>query len=164
MELFRSNENIEIVIERYKKMVFGIAFSYTKNRNDADDVFQEVFLTYYRKNVAFNDEEHRKAWLIRVTINCSKRVISSVWKKVVPFEETADSDFQFEIEEQNVIFNALSELPHKYRIVLYLFYFEEMSIIEISKSLKIKEGTVKVQLNRGRNLAREKLKGEYFNE
>jgi RNA polymerase sigma-70 factor (ECF subfamily) len=159
------NESIEAVIERYKQMIFGIALSYTKCASDADDVFQEVFITYYNKNISYHDEEHRKAWLIRTAINCAKRVTGSTWrKKTVPIDENLPVDFEFRLEEENLVFHAMSSLPHKYRIVIHLFYFEELSVKEIASILKIKEGTVKVQLTRGRNMLRDKLKGDYFYE
>ncbi len=165
MQPIHVNESIETVIEQYKQMVFGIALSYTKSADDADDVFQEVFLTYYRKNMTYHDEEHRKAWLIRTAVYCAKRVVGSTWrKKTVPLDENLPMDFTFHLEEENLIFSAMCKLPYKYRIVIHLFYFEEMSVKEISKSLNVKEGTVKVQLTRARNLLREQLKGDYFDE
>ena len=74
-DTFVQNESIETLIHRYKSTIYGVALSYTSNRADADDIFQEVFLIYYKVNPRFNDEEHRKAWLIRTTINCSLRVV-----------------------------------------------------------------------------------------
>ena len=87
-DTFVQDESIESVIQRYKGTVYSVALSYTKNPSDADDIFQEVFLIYFRTNPAFNDEEHRKAWLIRTTINCSKRVVDSTYRKrTVPMDE-----------------------------------------------------------------------------
>lgn len=165
MQSLRAGDSIEEVIEKYTKMVFGIALSHTQNKVDADDVFQEVFLIYHKKNVFFNNEEHRKAWLIRTTINCSKKVISSTWrKKTMPIDEMDENAFQFNSNEENLVFTALCKIPTKYRTVLHLFYFEDMSINEISKVLNIKAGTIKVQLTRGREMLREELKGDYFYE
>ena len=138
-DTFVQNESIETVIQRYKGTVYSVALSYTSNRADADDIFQEVFLIYFKVKPQFNDEEHRKAWLIRTTINCSLRVV-----------------------EENAVYLALQELPEKYRIVLQLFYFEDMSVESISKALNIKAGTVKVQLMRGREMMKTKLKEEDY--
>lgn len=66
------DESIESIIGHYSQMVYRLAFARVGNKYDADEVFQEVFLRYVRKNPKFNDEEHRKAWLIKVTVNCSK--------------------------------------------------------------------------------------------
>ena len=164
MQSFRADEGIETVIERYAGMVYGIALTHTRNQTDAEDVFQEVFLAYHRKNPAFNDEEHRKAWLIRTAINCSKRVLGSSWRrKTVSIEEISDV-FTYEAQEQGVVYDALCALPLMYRVALHLFYFEDMTIEQVGKALRAKPGTVKSRLSRGRVLLREKLKGEYFNE
>lgn len=162
-DTFVQDESIESVIQRYKGMVYSVALSYTKNRDDADDIFQEVFLIYFRVKPAFNDEEHRKAWLIRTAMNCSKRVVDSTYRKrIVPMDELEEGSFQFQTKEENAVYLALQQLPEKYRIVLHLFYFEDMSIDQICKILNLKPTTVKVQLMRGREMMREKLKEEEY--
>ena len=118
---FVQNESIETVIQRYKGTVYSVALSYTNNRADADDIFQEVFLIYFKVKPQFNDEEHRKAWLIRTTINCSLRVVESTYRKrTVPMDEMEEGSFQFESKEENAVYLALQQLPEKYRIVLQL--------------------------------------------
>ena len=164
-ETFVQNESIETVIQRYKGTVYSVALSYVKNREDADDIFQEVFLIYFRTNPQFNEEEHRKAWLIRTTINCSKRVVDSTYRKrTVPLDEMEEESFQFQTKEENAVYVALQALPEKYRTVLHLFYFEDMSIDMICKVLDLKSSTVKVQLMRGREMMKEKLKEEGYND
>ena len=112
--------------------------------------------------MSFDDEEHLKAWLIRTTINLSKKMWGSIWrKKVVSLDNLPEQVYQFDTEEQDYIYSALCEIPTKYRTVLHLFYFEDMSVEQISKALKIRPGTVRMQLTRGREMMREKLKGEY---
>ncbi len=163
------------VIRQHKDMVYGIALTHTRCRPDADDVFQEVFLTYHRKLPTFADPERRKAWLIVTTLNCAKQDTMSSWRqKVVPIREdvgnaTVDTavgadDIRFRSDEQDRLFEALRELPEKYRTVLHLFYFEDLSIAEMASVLNIEPGTVKVQLSRARALMREKLKGDHFDE
>ena len=164
-DTFVQDESIETIIQRYKGTVYGVALSYTSNRADADDIFQEVFLIYYKVNPQFNDEEHRKAWLIRTTINCSLRVVQSTYhKRMVPMDqnEMKEGSFQFRTKEESVVYVALQELPEKYRTVLQLFYFADMSVDSISKTLNIKPGTVKVQLMRGRELMKSKLEEEGY--
>ena len=164
-ETFVQNESIETVIQRYKATVYSVALSYVNNREDADDIFQEVFLIYFRTNPQFNDEEHRKAWLIRTTINCSKRVVDSTYRKrTVPMDEMEEESFEFQTKEENAVYVALQALPEKYRTVLHLFYFEDMSIDMICKVLDLKSSTVKVQLMRGREMMKEKLKEEGYND
>jgi RNA polymerase sigma-70 factor (ECF subfamily) len=160
-------------VSRYRDMVFGIALTHTRSLSDAEDVFQEVFLAYHRKQPTFDGAERRKAWLITTTLNCSRQVYSSSWsRKVVALHDPAlqeagtntGEDFRFRIAEQDEIFQALQTLPALYRSVLHLFYFEDMSIAQISAALGIEAGTVKVQLSRGRALMRDKLKGAYFDD
>ena len=136
-DTFVQDESIETIIQRYKSTIYGVALSYTNNRSDADDIFQEVFLIYFRVKPQFNDEEHRKA---------------------VPMDEMEEGSFQFQSKEENAVHLALRELPEKYRIVLQLFYFEDMSIDMISRTLQIKPGTIKVQLNRGREMMKAKIR------
>lgn len=150
--------NIDEVIEMYKDMVYGIAVTHVHNKSDADDVAQEVFLAYFLKDITFEGYEHIKSWLIRTTINHCKKITGSTWrKKIVPFEEIGETSFKFETALENIVLTELHQLPYKYRSVLHLFYFESMTINEISILLKIKPGAVKVRLSRGRNLIKGRI-------
>lgn len=161
--------DIEIndVIEKYSSMVYRIAFSKTNSKNDADDIFQEVFLRYIKNKKPFKDEEHRKAWLIRVTVNCCNKLFSSSWfKKTEPLSEISDNatvTVSMDSDEKE-LYEAVMELPDNYRIVIYLFYYEEMSIDEISKALKISKSNVKVRLTRARNSLKKFLEGGALDE
>jgi RNA polymerase sigma-70 factor (ECF subfamily) len=159
---------IDEIIHIYKKTVYSTALSQTRSRFDADDVFQEVFLVYFRKKPAFNSEEHRKAWLIKTTLNLCKKVTLSSWRKkttpIASLEDTPEQSYYFNSVEENTVHEALRELPEKYRTALYLFYFEQYSTEEIGKLLRTTTGNVRVRLKRGRDMMREKLKGEYFYE
>lgn len=160
-ETFIQNENIEVIIQRYKGTVFSVALSYTNNKADAEDIFQEVFIAYFKSKPQFNDEEHRKAWIIRTTINFSLKVVENTYRKrTVALDEMDEGSFQFESKEENALYIALQELPEKYRIVLQLFYFEDMSIDDICKTLKLSKSNVKVQLMRGRSMMKKRLREE----
>ena len=92
----RAGGEMDSVIDRYQDMVYGLALTRTGNRADADDVFQEVFLAYCQCGKTFRDEEHRKAWLLRTTVNQARRVTASSWrKKTVPLSEREDAPVQF---------------------------------------------------------------------
>lgn len=148
----------EKMVEKYFNTVYKLALSQTKDKDHADDVVQEVFLRYIRGTKIFESEEHLKAWLIRVTINCSKNVFSNSWfKKTVPLTE----EIEFESKELGDVYYATMELPSKYRTVIHLFYYEDMTVSEIAKVLNTKETTVKSQLHRARNMLKEKLKGGF---
>ena len=148
----------EYIIEKYFSMVYKLALSQTKNVANAEDICQDVFYKYLQKGGALQSEEHVKAWLIRVTINFCKSMFRSGWfQKTMPLEE----ELVFDQKEESDVYYAVLELPPKYRAVIHLFYYEELSVREISDSLRIKESTVKSQLHRGRELLKEILKGGY---
>ena len=144
------------ITEKYYDSIYRLALSQTKNSDVADDVVQEVFLRYIRTDKPFESEEHIKAWLIRVTINCTKSHFMSSWfKKTAPLTE----DLSFELPEQSDVYYAVAELERKYRTVIHLFYFEDYSVKEIAKMLKMNESTVKSRLHRGRQLLKNMLEG-----
>ncbi len=142
------------IIEHYKDTVFKIAFTYCKNKSDAEDIFQEVFLRYFKKKPFFESPGHEKAWFIRVTINCCKKLLLSSWfKRVQPLED----NLSFDCPEESDLFYAVMELPLKYRVVVHLFYYEDYRIKEIAQITSQKETTVATQLQRARLLLKNKL-------
>ena len=154
----RAGGEMDSIIDRYQNTVYGLALARTGNRADADDAYCQCGKT-------FRDEEHRKAWLLRTTINQSRRVTSSSWRqKTVPLSEREDVPVQFQEPEENEVWTALQSLAEDYRLPIYLFYFQELSTQEIAKILAIRPGAVRMRLTRGREQLREKLKGEIFDE
>ena len=159
-EVYSSDEKRQNV-EKYFDMIYKLALSQTKSREHADDVVQEVFLRYLKTDTDFESDEHIKAWLIRVPGNCSRNVFTNSWnKKTVPLSER-EEQITFDTHEKSDVYYAVMELPQKYRAVIHLFYYEDMSIEDISKYLNTNSSTVKSQLSRGRKLLGEKLKGGY---
>jgi RNA polymerase sigma-70 factor (ECF subfamily) len=158
------------VIARYQGLVYRIALTHTRCMGDADDVFQEVFLAYHRRQPEFGVEGQRKAWLITATLNCAKHQAGTSWRtRVIPLrpedaERVAPAVFSFRTETQDAVFTALSRLPEQYRSVLHLFYFEDMSVAQIAGLLGLTEGSVKMRLTRGRNLMRSTMLGGLFND
>jgi RNA polymerase sigma-70 factor (ECF subfamily) len=146
------------VLDIYSNTVFRLALTRTKNKVDAEDVFQEVFLRLIRQKNQFENEEHRKAWLIKVTLNCSRKLFSSAW-----FRHTAPLTIEssYEIEEKPDIYNEILNLPQKYRSIIHLFYFDDLSIAQISEILSTKESTIKTQLFRARQMLKMQLKGDF---
>lgn len=148
----------ESVVKAYSDMVYRLAFSQTRDRSTADDIYQEVFFRYIKKDPEFETEEHRKAWFIRVTINCCKKLWASSWiKKTVALDE----NIAFESKEENYLHHELLKLPMKYRAVVHLFYYEDLSIETISKTLNRKPSTIRTQLTRARYKLKEILKEDY---
>ncbi|NLV20643.1 MAG: sigma-70 family RNA polymerase sigma factor [Syntrophomonadaceae bacterium] len=143
-------------------MVYRLAYVRTKNRADAEDLLQEVFLRFLKSNIQFNDDEHCKAWLIRTTINYSKNLLTSAWFRKTVFQEDGLENYANVAEKgKSDIFYAVLELPAKYRVIVHLYYYEDLSVAEISTMLNRKESTVKTQLYRARELLKKKLKGDY---
>ncbi len=152
----------QFLIETIKKnsdMVYRLAFSQTKNKADADDVYQEVFLRFVKKKPSFKDDNHEKAWFIRVTLNCSKTNLKSFWNT-----KTAELDDNLEdisVEKEDLSF-ALKKLSKKHNAVLYLFYFEDMSVAEIAKAFDLREANVRMLLTRARRKLKEILEKEQY--
>lgn len=146
------------VIQRYADMVYRIARVQMKNPHDADDVFQDVFLAYVRSDLTFEDETHRKAWLIRTTLNRCKKWFGSAWfQKTVPLDDTIPAA---DLPEHLELWDAIQRLPKQYRTVLSLFYGEQMQAAEIGAALGIQEKTVRMQLTRARRKLKKELESE----
>ncbi len=146
------------VCEKYFDSIYRLVLCRTKNRDIADDVTQDVFYKYITADKEFESDEHIKAWLIRVAINCTNSYFTSSWfKKTEPLDE----NMVFETKEKSDVYYAVAELPIKYRTVIHLFYYEDFSVLQIANTLGLKEATVKTQLKRGRDMLHDKLKGGY---
>ena len=161
MEYINTNQYLEKMVEKYSNMIYRLALVRTKTKENSEDVYQEVFLRLARKMPSFESEEHEKAWLIRVTINCSKNLLNSKFLK-----NTAElkEEIIFETKERHDIYYAVQKLPLKYRTVVHLHYYENYKINEISKILGIKENTVKSHLARAREKLKNAMEGGGENE
>lgn len=158
----------EEIIDKYADMVYRLAVNEMGNKEDAQDVFQDVFLRLVRYRERIVSEEHLKAWLLRVTINCARKQQTSAYKKRVQFIEqdkqtpdaTSADAYESVENADSPLTAAIAALPERYRGVVYLYYYEEMSVMEIGNILKEKESTVKSRLFRAREMLRIRLKGE----
>jgi len=148
---------MEEVIQREKDLVYRLAFSQCHQKDQADDIFQNVMYRYLKRKPTFESSEHEKAWFIRVTLNCSKTSLKSFWNnKVEGIDEQA---YIFEKKEIDLT-PYLNKFSKKYNAVLYLFYYEGYSTKEIAKLLHIKENNVRVLLNRARNQLRKEIESD----
>lgn len=154
----------EEVIRRNSDMVYRLAYSLVKTRADADDIFQEVFLRYMQNAPAFQGAEHEKAWFLRVTMNCCKNFWKSSWTRrrvALEREEMEQGGLFCELDDDSAaLVDAVKQLSKKYRIVIHLFYYEELSIEEIAKLTNAKASTVRTRLTRARRQLRSLLKEE----
>ena len=149
---------------KYADKVFAAAFSVCRNQADADDIVQDTFIKYHSNEQDYNDEEHIRAWLLRVAINRAKDISKSFWQKNKVSWEEYINDLSFEEPADSRLFEAVMKLPKKYRIVIHLFYYEDYSVKEIAAVLNRSEGTVKSQLCRGRKLLKDMLMEEWDND
>ena len=137
-------------VDKYKDTVFRIALNYLRNKFDAEDTVQEVMLKLFINSKPFDSDDHLKNWLIRVTINACKNNLRMPWrKKNVTLDELSGAVVF--TEEDSGLFQTVMSMPEKYRTVLYLFYYEELSVKEISTVLKVRVTTVTTRLARARN-------------
>jgi RNA polymerase sigma-70 factor (ECF subfamily) len=150
------NGFVQSAVCRFSNTVAKTAFSYVKNTADAEDITQEVFLSLLKKQPEFENEEHLKAWLIRVAINKCKNHLKSGWfKSVKPIPE----DMPYLPQEQNELLSAVLSLDVKYRLPIHLYYYEGYSIKDIAKILEEKEATIGTRLARGRKVLKNMIGG-----
>lgn len=142
-------------------MVFRLAYSYLKNREDAEDVSQEAFVKLYKSDEFFKTDDNVKAWLIRVTINLSKNLLKTFWRKG---RVELEKDIPYENKREGQLLEYIAKLKPKYSIIIHLFYYEGYSIKEISEICKISSVAVRTRLNRARNQLKDMLLKEGFDE
>ena len=154
----RDLENeFEAKYNEYGNMLFKIAFLYLGNASDTEDVLQDVFTKYLCGKYRFKNSEHEKAWFIRVTQNkCLDYLKKSGRKKECIDDVTVTATYKDEDLEQDVIAKVIA-LPEKYKSAIILFYYNDYTVEEISKTLKISKSAVKKRLQRGRDILKLEL-------
>ena len=156
----RSEQEVNRAIERYADTVRRICMLHLKNRADTEDIFQTVFLKYLLHTAPFADDEHEKAWLIRVTINACRDLLRSFFRsRTVPLDAVAEQAAELPPDHREVM-DAVLSLPQKYKDVVYLHYYEGYAAPEIGRILGKNVNTVYTLLNRAKQQLREKLGGE----
>ena len=155
------NNDLDSLFVTYGDMIYRLALVRTRSAADAEDVVQEVFLRCLKNNPSFESAEHQKAWLIKVTINCSKSVLSSAFRRH-SVSENALGELAAEDEEtDSTVYDAVMRLPEKYRTAIHLYYYESYSVKEIALLMRTAESTVKSWLHRARGMLKDALGGEY---
>ena len=141
-------------IQLYAAPLVRLAMAYVKNQADAEDIVQEVFVTRWRKPPVLKDGAQERAWLTRVTINrCKDHLRACRRRQTVPLTD----DLSALPSEDSDLLHALWALDIKYRLPLYLFYFDDYTIAEIAALLRAKPSTVGTWLQRGRELLKNEL-------
>lgn len=147
-------------LNNYADMVWRICFLYLHNRADAEDVFQEVFIKLLLYNASFENETHEKAWLIRVTINACKDLLKSFWRKKTVIVDAIECPFVEPVN--NELLAVVLSLPPKYKDVIYLHYYEDMSVPQMAAFLEMNENTIYSHLHRAKVLLKQKLEGKEY--
>ncbi|MBM6886747.1 sigma-70 family RNA polymerase sigma factor [Pseudoflavonifractor phocaeensis] len=142
--------------QRYMDTIFRLAFHYTKSQAEADDITQEVLLKLYRTDKQFESEAHVKHWLLRVTINACKKALLSPWRRTEPMEDHTAA-LPFPSPEHSALMDAVLVLPAKYRVPIYLHYYEDYSCDEVAALLHIPSATVRTRLRRARAILKTDL-------
>ena len=189
------NQELQQKIDRYGDMLFRLSYMRLQNVQDAEDAVQEAFYQYLKKPPVFENQEHEKAWFLKVTLNICRKIWRSAWRRHrsdwqhqdidsdsedwmerAGFEQYAGElgqhtgegvllsepeEFAVMQEERHKVLQAVLNLPEKYRDVIHLFYYEELSVKEISQITGGGISTVTSRLTRGRELLKRSLKEEY---
>lgn len=142
------NQRFDDLYQKYAGIVFRTAYNFLLNKDDAEDIVQEVFIKYFISNKTFNDEDHEKAWILTVTANLSKNVLLVDNK----FEKATTNHLDLE--------EAMIRLTANQRLVIYLFYYEQIPIKNIAKIMKSNENTVKSHLLRAKSKMKTYLEKE----
>jgi RNA polymerase sigma-70 factor (ECF subfamily) len=157
-EQFRAPTQEEI-FRQYSPSVFRLAYAAVANRADAEDLLQEVFVRYLEHTPHCRQEEDRRRWLMKVTVNLCRSHLRSAWQKTLPLtEEIPHSDPE---PEEGTVLGAVLNLPPRYRTVIHLFYYEDLPIAAIASLTGTSEPGVRAQLTRARGMLKGFLKGEF---
>lgn len=142
--------DFEGIYEKYGNMLYKVAFVYLGNTDNAEDLLQDVFIAYLNSNKQFKNEEHRKAWLIRVTHNKCINLLKSPSRKSTDIDEIQLSCEEEDRDARLDVIKQINLLPTKYKSVIILHYYNDLSVDEIAKILKIGKSAVKMRLKRAR--------------
>ncbi len=158
----RSETEINRAVDEYADMVRRLCMLHLKNYADTEDIFQTVFLKYALSSIEFENKEHEKAWLIRVTINACKDLLKSFFRRNTVsihqlIEQPAPQD-----QDYTDVLEAVLSLPKKYKDVVYLYYYEGYTAPQISKILGKNMNTIYTLLNRSKKILKAQLGGSEY--
>lgn len=156
-----SRQEAERLVHTYADLILRLSYTYLKQTQDAQDICQTVFLKFLEKPRTFDSAAHERAWVIRATVNACKDLLKSHWRKT---SVTLDAALRVPAPEpeEGSLLAALALLPPKYRVVIYLYYYEGYAAKEIADMLGLRPATVNTQLSRGRAQLKTILEQEGF--
>lgn len=152
-----TDQRFHEAVELYGDMVFRLAYSYLKNRADAEDVMQESLLKLYVEPREFESPDHEKHWLLRVAANECKKLLRSPWRRRTDPLDEAEEAAVFDRPAQSELFRQVMALPPKYRAVVHLYYWEGYGQGEIGEILHISRTAVQTRMSRARALLKKEL-------
>lgn len=161
-------DQLEYLMLRFGRQVFKLAYYYVRDKHQAEDIYQEVFIRVFKNLDRFRQESSYYTWIYRITVNlCKDYLKSAAFRKLIMvgavkefFRSSQETDRLFERVEGGEVFSLVMDLPEKYRIPISMHYFEGFSALEIAEMLGISESNVKVRLHRGREKLKKLLSGE----
>lgn len=157
----KKKDCVESIIQKYSDTVYKLAFARMRNKEDADDVFQEVFLSYIKNAPEFENDAHEKSWFIRVTLNCCKDIWRTRQRQdYIPLDECEDI-CDAESASQSLEY-ALERLDESEHILIHLYYYEGCSCSEIAKALGKNAASVRMSLTRARRALKKYIEEDGF--
>lgn len=150
----------EAIIEKYYPHVYRFAYVYMASGYGAEDICQDVFYLLYSVKPKFNSELHLKRWLMKVAFNKCRKHWQNKWYRNVDCLEYMDV-YEVHEDDYGELEYAVSELPAKYRTLIHLYYYEELSIKEIASIINKNESTISSALHRARAMLKQKMKEDY---
>ena len=143
-------EYVDKIVNKYSDMLFRICYCILCNKSDSEDALQDTFVKLITKAPDFKDDEHEKAWLIKVATNISKNMLLlRIKHRTVDINEL---EYVGAAEEDKDVFEAIMRLPVKFKIVMILHYIEGYPTKDISKMIKLSDEAVRKRLQKGREL------------
>lgn len=161
--LLRTDKEIIEIYERHSLMVYRVCFAYMKNAADTEDMVQNTFIQLIKTRKRFEGEEHEKAWLIRTASNLCKNALNHWWRKRKNLDDYGGLQTQ-EIIEIDETFTIVMNLPNKYKTVVYLYYYEGYTSVEIAEILDKPGSTIRNHLHEARKILKKKLGGDFIEE
>ena len=156
-----NSQELRTLVHDYRDSILRLAYAYLKNHHDAEDIAQDVFVAFLRSRPSFPNDGAKKSWLMTVTANKCRNVLTSAWKKRnVPLME----DLSYLPKEDFDVISFVLSLDERYRIPIHLYYYEGYSIGEIAEIIGTNPNTVGTRLARGRKLLKNKLGEDYYEE
>lgn len=154
-----ANLQAERLLNAYGTSILRLAYSYLHNMSDAEEILQDTLVKYLQKQPLLDGPAHEKAWLLKVASNLSKNRIA--YNTLRQTDELRDTLAGEEREDLTFVWDAVKQLPDRYRDVIHLFYCEGYSTREAAAILGRKESTVRAELSRGRTQLKQVLKEAY---